>query len=257
VKFNLVTLFPEMFGAIQAGVVGQAVKSEKIQLNFVNPRDFTNDIHRTVDDRPYGGGDGMVMLAEPLEKALQSLGDERGHVVYLSPHGQVWNDKLAREWAAKSTPTITLICGRYGGVDQRFLNKFVDSEISVGDFVLSGGEIAAMVMVDTLARLVPGVLGNAESVHAESFADGLLEAPQFTRPQAAYGQEVPEILTSGNHKKINEFRQMISLLRTLQLRPDLPVVPAKVQAALKYASDLPDSVLEACGLNRETLKCLH
>src|SRR5690606_28415979 len=152
-------LFAEMFGAVQLGVVGQAVKSQKLSLKFVNPRDFTEDAHRTVDDRPYGGGDGMVMLGAPLEKALAALGEEKGHVVYLSPHGQKWTDALAREWSEtfKNTP-VTFICGRYGGVDQRFLNAHVDAEISVGDFVLSGGEIAAMTVIDTLARLVPGVL---------------------------------------------------------------------------------------------------
>jgi tRNA (guanine37-N1)-methyltransferase len=251
-KFNIISLFPEMFGAIQQGVVGQAVKNQKITLNLINPRSFTSDIHKTVDDRPYGGGDGMVMMGEPLEKALESIGQDRGHVVYLSPHGKVWNDKLAREWALefKQKP-LTLICGRYGGIDQRFINTHVNSEISVGDFVLSGGEIAAMTVIDTLARLVPGVLGNAESSEAESFAEGLLESPQFTRPQELYGQAVPEALRGGNHKKIREFRQMISLLRTLQLRPDLPLAPAKIAEAVKYATALPDSELEACGLGRK------
>lgn len=243
-----------MFSAVQLGVVGQAVKSDKIQLKFVNPREFTTDVHRTVDDRPYGGGDGMVMLAEPLEKALQSLGEERGYVVYLSPHGKVWSDRLAREWAQEFvTKPLTLICGRYGGIDQRFINAHVDCEISVGDFVLSGGEIAAMTVIDTLARLVPGVLGNAESSEVESFAEGLLEAPQFTRPHEIYGQIVPEVLRGGNHKKIQEFRHMISLIRTAQLRPDLSVSRAKLAEALNYASGLADSELKACGLNRSVL----
>lgn len=251
-KFNVITIFPEMFGAVQAGIVGQALKSGKVSIGFVNPRDFTTDVHRTVDDRPYGGGDGMIMLAEPLEKALASLGDDKGYVVYLSPHGKVWNDSLARAWAEEFKPprSLTLICGRYGGVDQRFINAHVDAEISLGDFVLSGGEIAAMAVIDSVARFVPGVLGNSESPEEESFAKGLLEAPQFTRPPVAYGQLVPEVLRGGHHKKIMEFRRMISILRTRQLRPDLPVNSALVKEAAEYASELPDSELKACGLSR-------
>lgn len=239
-KFEVITLFPEMFEApLKCGVVGQAVSKNIVQVRCHNPRTYTSDAHKTVDDRPFGGGDGMVMLAAPLEQALAAAkGSEsvavsvsvsetetetetapKTRVVYLSPQGTPLTHSLAQELS--SLDKVILICGRYGGIDQRFLSKHVDQEISIGDYVLSGGELPALVLIDAVARFLPGVLGNELSPHEESFANGLLEAPQFTRPREYQGVEVPEVLLSGNHAKISRWRYLASLLRTRKQRPDL------------------------------------
>ncbi len=283
-RFNVITLFPQMIeDALKHGVIGQALSSQKISLQTVNPRTFTSDRHHTVDDRPFGGGDGMVMLYEPLKQAMLAVdqllsavsgsvsGTVTGSVtegvpragsrrVLLSAHGEKWSDGKAREWAAgfqsqreagkktgeRSYSAITLVCGRYGGIDQRFINEFIDEEISVGDYILSGGELAALTIIDSVTRLLPEVLGNADSPQFESFAqEGLLEAPQFTRPQVgpiplgpdmnqgsadvAVGENVageslpavPRVLVSGDHKRIAQARRVLSLLITAQNRPDL------------------------------------
>lgn len=246
-RFDVITLFPEMFTApLSVGVVGQAVKNGKFHVHYHNPRTYTQDAHKTVDDRPYGGGDGMVMLAEPLEQALRAAlnasfdsanggradapdsgrapadvpaGRGRRRVIYLSPHGQLLTDRVARELA--DFDQLVLICGRYGGVDQRLLSQQVDQELSIGDYVLSGGELAALVVIDTVARFLPGVLGNALSSENESFSNGLLESPQFTRPREYGGLAVPPVLLSGDHERITRWRYLVSLLRTRQDRPDL------------------------------------
>lgn len=257
-KFNIITLFPDFFSdPLRLGVVGQAVQAEKLDVRFINPRDFTQDVHKTVDDRPFGGGDGMVMQAEPLKKSLESLSENRGKVVYLSPQGELWNDRLAREWAALGEP-ITLICGRYAGVDQRFINQYVDQEISIGDYVLSGGEPAALVVVDCVARLLEGVLGNEESPHRESFSgEGWLEAPQFTRPREVLGQKVPEVLLSGHHSHILEWQQKISLVKTCLRRPDLVhETVGNVKSAIRWALARPDEELRTCGIEPERLRQL-
>jgi tRNA (guanine37-N1)-methyltransferase len=256
-QFNVITLFPQMIeAALTHGVVGQAVARQEILVKTINPRQFPNDIHHTVDDRPYGGGDGMVMLGEPLRQSLELI-SEPGHRVYLSAQGEKWSDQKARAWSTQHQ-NITLICGRYGGIDQRFINSFVDEEISVGDYVLSGGELAALVVIDSIARFQPQVLGNALSAHNESFADGLLEAPLFTRPQEQYAASVPAVFLSGDHAKIARVRQALSLLVTLEKRPDLITEMHKIE--LSKAADLLKGFttqdLKTCGLGERALKHL-
>lgn len=220
-KFRILTILPDLVtAALKEGVVGQSVQNGELQLEIVNPRDFTEDKYHRIDDRPFGGGDGMVMMIDPLVRALKSLADKNGPVVYMSPQGRKWNDNLARSWA-KEYSEITLICGRYAGVDQRFINRYVDAEISVGDYVLSGGELAALVVMDTLARHLPGVLGNPLSSERDSFHDGLLEGPSFTRPNQHDLGDVPEFLMSGNHQNIALLRTAISQALTRLRRPDL------------------------------------
>ncbi len=223
--FHVITIMPEMITEVLSkGLVGQAFKTGRAHIHILNPRDFTEDRHRTVDDRPFGGGDGMVFLAEPLEKALLSLNlvGNQGRVVYLSPQGKKWNDSKAREWA-QNAGSITLICGRYGGIDQRFIEKYVDEEISIGDYILSGGELGALVLIDSMVRFLPDVLGNPESKDSESFAHPhqLLECPLFTRPRVFSEWPVPQIFMSGHHKNIEQYRQDVSWVRTFLLRPDL------------------------------------
>jgi tRNA (guanine37-N1)-methyltransferase len=220
-KFSVVTLFPEMIEqALQHGVIGQALKTGKIEVNYANPRTFTRDVHHAVDDRPYGGGDGMVMLGETMTSALASLAPRPGDpVVLMSPQGVPFSQGLAQEWAGRER--VTLISARYAGVDQRFINKSVTHEISIGDYVLSGGELPVLVLIDAIARFLPGVLGHQQSALRDSFGDGLLEAPQFTRPPTFEGQGVPAVLTSGHHQNIERWRQQVAVLTTLQKRPDL------------------------------------
>lgn len=222
-KIAVITLFPDIFAqTLKMGVVGQAIESGLISVRFINPREFTKDIHKTVDDRPFGGGDGMLMLCEPLALAMQSLGEQQSlHSIYLSPQGQ----KLSQTKIAsllQIPKEIVLVCGRYGGIDQRFLNNYINEEISLGDFVLSGGELPALAIIDAMARQVPGVLGHKDSATCDSFAiTNCLEAPQFTRPRDWQGCVVPEVLLSGNHEKIHAFREALSYLITFKKRPDL------------------------------------
>lgn len=219
-KITVVTLFPQMIqDFLRWGVLGQAIEKKLIEVVTVNPRDFTSDTHRTVDDRPFGGGDGMVMLADPLISALRTVGEEKGSVIYLSPQGSTLDDTKVRELSRRSE--LILICGRYGGIDQRFLNEWVDEELSIGDYVLSGGEAAAMVLIDAVSRQIPGVLGHADSASQDSFAQGWLEAPHFTRPRGEADQAVPEALLSGHHQNIQRWRLQVGQLVTLLKRPDL------------------------------------
>lgn len=220
-KFHVVTLFPEMIeGALQYGVLSAAAESGLIQLQSYNPRDYSEDRHRTIDDRPFGGGDGMVMQAEPLSLLIQN-NFKRGSqkIYYLSPQGSVLNQQKVQQMSRESE--IVLICGRYAGIDQRFINEHIDEEVSIGDYVLSGGELAALVVIDAVSRQIPGVLGHADSAHNDSFSEGLLEAPSFTRPSRWQEQEVPDILIGGNHQKISEWRFLVSCLVTLKKREDL------------------------------------
>ncbi len=264
-NFNIVTLFPDMFRALRmGGVVGQAIAAGKLSVETLNPRQFTHDVHKTVDDRPYGGGDGMVMLYEPLKKSVEFLRAQNtlGKVIYLSPQGRVLNTEKAVE-LSRSTKPLTLICGRYGGIDQRFLNECVDEEISIGDYIVSGGELPAMVLIDAIARHIPGVLGHAESATRESFADGLLEAPLFTRPlnlsstpEGADGMTVPKILAGGHHAHIEAFRRDLARVLTKIKRPDLKNSDEQLQVAVKRLLDLPEDELKACGLTRDQLQNL-
>jgi len=225
IRFDVVTLFPEMFSAVTAsGITSRALQAGLWQLKTWNPRDYTKDIHRTVDDRPYGGGPGMVMLAEPLEQTLAAVREAGGgRVIYLSPQGQRLDHGKSIELAQCSA--VTLLCGRYEGVDERLLECRVDEELSLGDFVLSGGELAAMAVVDAVVRQLPGALGGEGSAAEESFVDGLLEAPQYTRPERwpadAPAANVPKALMSGHHENIRRWRLKQALGRTLLRRPEL------------------------------------
>lgn len=224
---DVITLFPEMFNVItQFGVTGKANKNNIFRINPWNPRDFTEDNHRTVDDNPYGGGPGMVMMAQPLEDAInkakirqQSLGIDKTEVIYLSPQGQRLDHKMVKHLS--KLPGIILLCGRYEGVDERLINRQVDTEISIGDYVLSGGELAAMVLIDSIVRQFPGTLGDPESATQDSFVNGLLDYPHYTRPAKYCDDNVPEVLLSGNHDNIRRWRQQQALGRTWLKRPDL------------------------------------
>ena len=221
IRFDVVTLFPEMFAAVsQSGITGRALEAGLWSLTTWNPRDFTTDRYRTVDDRPYGGGPGMVMLAEPLERTLDAVRSAGGgRVVYLSPQGRRLEHRRVMELVREQA--LTLLCGRYEGVDERLLARRVDEEVSIGDFVLSGGEVAAMALIDAVVRQLPGAVGDSASVIEESFADGLLDCPQFTRPETYKGERVPEVLLSGHHGNIRRWRLKQALGRTWLRRPDL------------------------------------
>ncbi|ASD63622.1 tRNA (guanosine(37)-N1)-methyltransferase TrmD [Bdellovibrio bacteriovorus] len=222
-KIDVITLFPEMIqGAVSHGVLGQALKGDLLSVQAHTPREFATDKHRTVDDRPFGGGDGMIMLSETLEKSLQKVQHKNSKIIYLSPQGSVLTDDKARELS--QAEHLVLVCGRYGGIDQRIINSYVDEEISIGDYVLSGGELGALVVIDALSRFIPGVLGHADSADKDSFSEGLLEHPNFTRPREYLGQDVPEVLLSGNHKLIADWKKKVSALVTLKKRPDLFII---------------------------------
>jgi tRNA (guanine37-N1)-methyltransferase len=221
-KFHTITLFPESLqSALSFGVVGTALQKGLLLSQTTNPREFTSDVHHSVDDRPFGGGDGMIMTPEPLAQAIAQAKAAlpKAKVYYMSAQGPAWSDLRARAMA--KTSEAILVCGRYGGVDQRLLNTLVDEEICIGDYVLSGGELAAAVVIDSVARLIPGVLGHEDSAQKDSFAHGILEQPHFTRPADWQGQTVPAVLTSGNHKKIAEWQAQVAKLVTLKNRPDL------------------------------------
>ena len=225
-KVALVTLFPEMFDAVsEFGVTGRALKQGLWSMKTFNPRVHTSDRHQTVDDRPYGGGPGMVMMVEPLRAAIgearQWLHSEgcASKVVYLSPQGQVFNQTAVEQLSA--VDGLILLAGRYEGVDERLIALEVDEEWSIGDYVLSGGELPAMVVIDALVRQIPGALGHGDSAQQDSFAEGLLDCPHYTRPENYQGQRVPEVLLSGNHERIRQWRLRAAMQRTRDRRPDL------------------------------------
>ena len=220
---GVISLFPEMFQAItEYGVTGRAVKNGLLNVMCWNPRDFTHDRHQTVDERPYGGGPGMLMMVQPLRDAIKAAKEAAGDgvkVVYLSPQGRKLEQTGVCELAAQQK--LILICGRYEGIDERIIQTEVDEEWSIGDYVLSGGELAAMVMIDTVARFIPGVLGHQASAIEDSFVDGLLDCPHYTRPEVLDDMTVPAVLLSGNHAEIRRWRLKQSLGRTWQRRPEL------------------------------------
>jgi tRNA (guanine37-N1)-methyltransferase len=221
-RFDILTLFPSMFSSpFEASILGKAIEKGRIEIRIVNIRDFTSDKHHVVDDTPYGGGQGMVMKVEPIARAIERAKAESpsAWTVYLTPQGRSLNQERARALSAKAH--LILLCGRYEGVDERVREMFVDEEVSIGDYVLTGGELAAMVMVDTLSRLLPGVLGCDQSAEEDSFSDSLLEYPQYTRPVDFRGHGVPEVLLSGNHEAILRWRRKEALRRTVKRRPDL------------------------------------
>ena len=218
-RIDVVTLFPEMFEPLRHSILGRAVEEGQLSIRYVNPRDFTSDRHRTVDDYPYGGGPGMVMKPEPIFLAVESVATPDASVILMSPAGRVFSQQVAVELATR--PHLILICGHYEGVDERVREHLATDEISIGDYVLTGGELAAMVIIDAVARLLPGVLGHAESARDESHSHGLLEYPQYTRPPEFRGWPVPDRLLSGHHAEIAKWRRRQALDVTAVRRPDL------------------------------------
>lgn len=224
-RFSAITLFPQMYKIIaDYGVIGRAINSGQVKLDLINPRDFTDDRHKTVDDKPYGGGPGMLMKAEPLASAIEfaqqaNSGQKDSKVIYFSPQGRRLDHQVISELSQEQH--LILVAGRYEGVDERLLEQKVDMQLSLGDFVLSGGELASMAVIDAVARLLPGVLGDAASASEESFTDGLLEHPQYTRPEEYAGKQVPQVLLSGNHQQIENWRLQQRLGKTWLNRPDL------------------------------------
>jgi tRNA (guanine37-N1)-methyltransferase len=221
-RFDILTLFPDFFSSfLKESILGRAVKRGRVDFRFINIRSFARGPHRVTDDRPYGGGNGMVMKAGPIWRALQSVDrmEEGSRVILLTPQGMSFTQSLA--WELSGMKQLILICGRYEGVDERIRTEDVDMELSIGDYILSGGELAAMVLADAVSRLVPGVLGGERSNLEDTFQDGLLEYPHYTRPRVFRNQEVPPVLLSGDHEKIKLWRRTESLKRTFERRPDL------------------------------------
>ena len=243
-QFDVITLFPEMFAALtQSGITRRAFEQEKCALQFWNPRDFTTDRHRTVDDRPYGGGPGMVMLAKPLQMAIhaakerqQQLSGSKPKVIYLSPQGKPMNHARVMDWSAQEG--LILLCGRYEGVDERLIQKYVDQEWSIGDYVLSGGELPAMVLLDSIIRRLPGAMSDEQSHVQDSFVDGLLDCPQYTKPDHFEGLDVPEVLKSGHHANIEKWRFLQRYQRTQQRRPELVDNVELTKQQKKWLTDL-------------------
>ena len=217
-KFDILTLFPEMFEPLKHSIIQRAESKNLININLINIRDFSKDKHKKVDDTPYGGGAGMVVRADVVYDAYKSVQDEKAKVIYLSPQGKTLNQAKVQELAKQEH--LILLCGHYEGIDQRVLDEIVDEEISIGDYVLTGGELPAMVLIDTVSRYVSGVL-NKESVDEESFSNGLLEYPHYTRPEVFLNKKVPEVLLSGHHENIKKWRDEKSLEITKKKRPDL------------------------------------
>ena len=218
-KINVLTLFPEMFTAVTGSILGRACEKGIITFNFINIRDFSNDKHKKVDDYPFGGGPGMVMMADPIFGALNSI-DARGKkILYMSPRGNILDQTKIQQLAEEEE--LTILCGHYEGVDQRVLDHFDMEEVSIGDYILTGGELPAMVLIDTVARLIPGVLAGEDSATEESIYSGLLEYPQYTKPRSYEGMDVPEILVGGNHQLIYLWKFEQSLRLTREMRPDL------------------------------------
>lgn len=221
-KIDILTLFPEMFDAVlKSSILGKAIEKGILRVGIINIRDFSKDRHKRVDDYPYGGGAGMVMMPQPLYDAIKSVKDESpdARVILTSPRGKPFGQEMAR--LLSKEPHLVIVCGHYEGIDQRIIDTMVDEEISIGDYILTGGELPAMVIVDAVARLLPGAIGSPLSLEQESFTDGLLEYPQYTRPADFLGMKVPEVLLSGNHKKIEEWRMEKAVEITRRLRPDL------------------------------------
>ncbi len=258
-RINIITLFPEFFKSpLETGVLGRAIRSGFIKIFFINPRSFTEDKYQSVDDSPFGGGDGMVLKYIPLKKAIESLSlDISEKIIYLSPQGPRWNYKQARKFAEQKK-NLTFICGRYGGVDQRIISEYVKEEISVGDYVLTGGEPALLVILDSLTRFIQGALGNKQSSNEESFEhQGLLEAPQWTRPREISGYKIPEIIFSGHHKDIKNFRYLMSLFMTALKRPSAitgSLSGKDLSKALEMVQSFSEEELKALSLHKKDLE---
>lgn len=236
-KFDVVTLFPELIDVYtKNGIIGRAVENGLFDLDYVNLRDYSEDKHKKVDDYPYGGGPGMLLKPEPMFKALDAIKKDNSYIIYLSPKGNLFNQHKARELSEKEH--IILIAGHYEGIDQRIIDKYVDEEVSMGDYVLTSGELPVLMIVDAVGRLIPGVLGSDESSVEESHSDNLLEYPQYTRPESYMEMEVPEILLSGHHKRIEEWRRFKAIEITLKRRPDMikdsNIIEEYNKLAIKY-----------------------
>lgn len=240
-RIDVITLFPEMVEqVVNYGVVGRASDQNLLDLHFWNPRDYTVDKHRTVDDRPYGGGPGMLMKVQPLEETIRAVREKnpQGQLVYLSPQGKPVDQNMLEKQV--HVDAVIFLCGRYEGIDERLIQQSVDQEWSIGDYVISGGELAAMVCIDAMTRLIPGALGHEQSAQQDSFSDGLLDYPHYTRPEEYKGMKVPEVLMNGNHRHIEDWRERQSLGRTWQRRPDLlerKVLDDRQQALLNDFKD--------------------
>ncbi len=245
--FNILTIFPNLLNSpLEEGILRKAKAEGKIDVNIVDIRNYAFDKHSTTDDRPFGGGEGMVMKAEPLALAVQEIKekDTTGKVIFLTPQGRKYSQRIAEELAGETS--ITLICGRYEGIDDRFLDKYIDDEISLGDFILTGGELAALAVVDSVTRTLPDVLGCGDSVSKDTFSRNLLKHPQYTRPRVFDGQKVPDVLLSGDHKAIEEYRFIESVKVTLAKRPDLIIKEnfTKLEKKLLKKHNLYDKVAE-------------
>ena len=219
-NINILTIFPEIFDILKSGVVTKPIKEKTLNIELLDIRQNSVNKHNHIDSKPYGGGEGMVMMAEPIVKTLKQINKKNlGRVIFMSPQGKKLNQK--KIISLSKLKNMTIICGRYEGIDQRIIDKYVDEEISIGDFILSGGEYAAICLVDAISRYIPGTLGNKDSYLKDTFSDGLLKGDVFTKPEIFESMKVPDVLLSGNHKKIETWRSEISLMRTLMKRPDL------------------------------------
>ena len=234
-KFDILTLFPEMFEPIKQSIIGRAVKSNKIEINLVNIRDFSKDKHKHVDDTPYGGGAGMLIKPDVVFDAYKSLDSKFAKVIYLSPQGKTLNQEMVESLASEEH--LILLCGHYEGIDQRVIDEIAPEEISIGDYVLTGGELPAMVLLESVSRYIDGVL-TSDSIKDESFSNGLLEYPQYTKPEVFNGKRVPEVLLSGHHKNIDKWRREQSLKNTLEKRPELLEKVELTEDDKKYLRDL-------------------
>ena len=219
-NINILTIFPEIFEVLNTGIIGQSIKKENVSINCLDIRKNSNNKHNQIDAKPYGGGEGMLMMAEPLAKTIKEIDeDKKGVVINFSPQGKPLTQNLVESFSRNKN--ITLVCGRYEGIDQRFIDKYVDEEISLGDFVMSGGEIAALSFIDSIIRILPGTLGNPDSVSNDTFSNGMLKRHSYTRPEDFECIQVPDVLLSGNHSKIKELKEKNSLIQTYLRRPDL------------------------------------
>ncbi len=218
-RIDVLTLFPEMFDSLKTSIIGKALEKKLFEFNTIDIREFSTNKHKKVDDYTFGGGDGMVMACQPLYDAIMSVKNDKSHVIYLSPKGSVLKQAKVKELS--SYEHLILVCGHYEGIDERIISLCVDELVSIGDYVLTGGEIPAMVVVDSVARYIPNVLGNSNSTEDESFSSNLLEYPQYTRPYEFMGLKVPDILISGNHAEIKKWREEQKVLETKKYRPDL------------------------------------
>ncbi len=247
-NFTVLTIFPEMFSALLVGcIVKRAIEGEYISVEPINIRDFAKDRHRTVDDRPYGGGCGMVMKPEPAAEAIRQARKKHpeSYTLLLTPQGRRFDQQVAQELAGCSG--LILVCGRYEGIDERVREHLVDDELSIGDYVLTGGELAAMVVIDAVSRLIPGTLGSEDSAQEDSFSTGLLEHPQYTRPRSFEGADVPDVLLSGNHGAVKEWRRQASLVRTMLNRPDLLMDQPLTKSDMEFMKRLQEDIKTIIG----------